>query len=151
MGLGGPWALCPMILKGRRGWCETLTHSLFPIGFVEVLMGRQRRKQVTCWCGAYEFPHRLDSGNCTGCAWAQSYFWNEKIVCAYCNSNNNGSCDVADGREQIRYCDGVRETIHRQPNIRHPMRPEDFLSRQSWNQESEPTEPWRTDPDILPW
>ena len=28
MGLGGPWALCPMILKGRRGWCETPTHSL---------------------------------------------------------------------------------------------------------------------------
>lgn len=136
MGLGGPWALCSMILEGRRGWCETPTHSLFPIEFAEEYMGQQRRKQVTCWCGAYKFPHRLDSGNCTGCAWAQSYFWNERGACAYCNSNNNGNCD------------GIRETITQ----RHPTRIEDLLSQQEdWGNEEISTEPWRTDPNILPW
>tara|TARA_B100000745_G_scaffold262278_1_gene186390 strand:+ start:325 stop:639 length:315 start_codon:yes stop_codon:yes gene_type:complete len=81
---------------------------------------KRDRVQVTCNCGAYEFPHRISGGRCSGADWAESYFVLEQSECQYCNCNHNGVCEVATGQESIKYCEGFREHLHTQPDVRHP-------------------------------
>jgi len=85
-------------------------------------MGQKLRKQVTCWCGAYDFPHRINGGRCTGREWVESYFWFARYACQYCNSNCGGNeCDVANGQEPLKYCDGYRDDLQKQMGMRHPV------------------------------
>lgn len=68
------------------------------------------RKQYTCRCGAYEFPHRFGGGRCDGYAVAvetRSRYW----MCGDCHLNNNG-CEVLTGQEHPRECPGVQELLN---------------------------------------
>ena len=89
---------------------------------------RRRRVQVTCWCRAYSFPHRITGGRCNGREWAESYHLFERYACACCNLNNNGHCEVALGQERLAQCDGYRDTLRgRVFNLRHPVDLEQML------------------------
>lgn len=84
--------------------------------------GRKPRQQITCWCGRYEFPHRIGGGACSGADWAQSYFERDHSCCGNCTSNgDNRRCDVARGAERIRYCDGMRDNLRAGDPTRHPL------------------------------
>ena len=87
--------------------------------------------QVTCLCTAYNFPHRIGSGKCTGAMWAESYFELLKECCENCNCNNDTAkwCDVAAGIEDIKYCEGYIEHLHYQPSIRLPCTQEEYFSK----------------------
>ena len=95
-------------------------------------MKRKRRSQVTCLCGAYEFPHRLSGGRCNGAAWAASYFEHDRTECTGCRLNTGTHCEAAIGQEKIRHCEGFLDHLRAEPDIRHPLygkRLEDFLDR----------------------
>jgi len=85
---------------------------------------RKKREQVTCLCGAYDFPHRIEGGRCSGSSWAESYREVEGSRCdnCSCNSDRGFACDVAGGLEGIRECEGYMEHLHMQPDIRLPIR-----------------------------
>lgn len=59
------------------------------------------RKQVTCDCMAYEFPHRWGGGKCNGLAIVES-----KAGGGDCNSCllYNDGCEVLRGLEHPREC-----------------------------------------------
>lgn len=78
------------------------------------------RQQVTCRCHKYSFPHRLGGGKCTGSEWAQSYRFTINTECKRCACCKKSSCDVADGAEDIGYCEGFQDVLHRQVPIRLP-------------------------------
>lgn len=64
------------------------------------------RRQVTCNCGAYDFPHRIFGGKCNGLAIViQNVGGNE---CRHCLLNNNG-CEVIAGIEHPRECPYVQD------------------------------------------
>lgn len=93
----------------------------------------RRRAQVTCLCGAYLFPHRLGGGKCSGSAWAQSYKEFEGECCALCSCERHGECSVADGREKIKWCEGVQEHLLHGSALRHPVSVEDRMEAlESW-------------------
>jgi len=80
----------------------------------------KRGLQVICRCNAYRFPHRLGGGRCSGLLWADSYNKHERDLCGSCNSNVNGICEVAEGIESIRECEGFQEHLRMQLPARHP-------------------------------
>lgn len=91
---------------------------------------RRRRVQVTCLCSAYEFPHRIGGGRCSGGAWARSYMETVGECCKHCVANRGASeCDVADGAETIAHCEGFRDHLLYQPTIRLPVRVETLMER----------------------
>ncbi len=87
-------------------------------------MARQRRRspQVTCWCGAYEFPHRIGSGRCSGRDWVRTYFERGRWACECCAANTGLECEVAVGQEAFSskrpyesrryFCQGYHEHLH---------------------------------------
>lgn len=64
------------------------------------------RKQVTCHCSAYDFPHRFGGGACNGQSIVETKFGGE--YCASCPAFNNG-CDVLRGVESPKECEYVIE------------------------------------------
>lgn len=82
---------------------------------------RRRRRQITCWCWHYGFPHRIGGGACTGADWARTYFEHDSSCCRQCTSNDgHGLCDVASGAERIKYCDGMRDYLRAGDHTRYP-------------------------------
>lgn len=75
---------------------------------------KRRRKQITCTCSAYSFPHRLSGGKCTLVKYAERthglYFGSG--VCLGCICFKSGSCEVAEGIESPKYCQAVQELEH---------------------------------------
>ena len=65
------------------------------------------RFNFPCGCSAYPFPHRINSGKCTGSYWAEFYFNNIRTECDGCNCTDGRTCDVADGRESIFECEAA--------------------------------------------
>ena len=61
---------------------------------------------VTCRCSAYDFPHRVEGGNCSGSEWAEAYSMIEAECCQRCNCNSHlsegFSCDVIEGKESVK-------------------------------------------------
>ena len=98
---------------------------------------KTKRIQVTCNCSAYEFPHRIGGGNCTGSEWASSYFGVIREACSMCNCLNSGesgaqgersgTCDVAEGIESVKMCEAYQEHLHDQPIIRLPITEGDYF------------------------
>ncbi len=90
---------------------------------------RKKRKQVTCLCGSYEFPHRISGGKCSGSSWAESYKLLIGHLCQMCNCNNpeEGTCDVASELEDIDYCEGYHDHLRKQPDIRLPKHIEEII------------------------
>lgn len=68
-------------------------------------------RQITCRCGAYKFPHRLNGGQCTGSHWAELYFYTVRVDCDGCISNCGSHCEVATGQESIDECQAVHEAL----------------------------------------
>lgn len=101
-----------------------------------------RRSQVTCLCSAYEFPHRIGGGRCNGDQWAESYFTMVGEMCEFCQSNNEGECDVAGGLEKIKYCEGVKDHLATQTDLRLPKTWEQYYEEIE-NEEREKSE-WQT-------
>lgn len=64
---------------------------------------RRVRKQYTCRCGAYSFPHRFGGGSCNG-----MWLVEPGANCHQCQLNNGG-CEVAKGQEHPRECANVQE------------------------------------------
>lgn len=77
---------------------------------------RKRKARVyetTCTCNAYKFPHRFGGGKCDGYYLAEE-IWNQNWgegICANCNLNNNGVCEVYSGQESPSECPGVQEFV----------------------------------------
>lgn len=85
-------------------------------------MKRRARRQVTCYCIRYAFPHRLGGGRCFGRDWCESYHTNEHDMCRYCTlSLDTMQCEVALGVECLNQCPGYREHLRHQPTNRHPL------------------------------
>lgn len=70
-----------------------------------------RRSQVTCQCSAYDFPHRIGSGQCTGGGWCGSYQEIDGDLCAGCNCHTPFGCDVEAGLESITQAECVSEEL----------------------------------------
>lgn len=64
---------------------------------------RRERKQYTCRCGAYSFPHRAFGGACNGI-----WLVEPGASCYHCHLNNGG-CEVAKGQEHPRECPNVQD------------------------------------------
>ena len=99
---------------------------------------RLRAPQVTCICGAYEFPHRLNSGRCNGSEWAESYRLYDGSECTYCNCSTADPpyrCEVASGTEHIRHCEGAIDHLRAQPSVRHPLTEETFYTTHTYTAE----------------
>jgi hypothetical protein len=86
----------------------------------------RRRVQVTCRCHAYHFPHRLGGGQCTAEPWVESYQLYVGTACAGCIYSTSFPCEVAQGLESIRYCEGYQDYLHRLLCIRLPMSEQDL-------------------------
>lgn len=56
------------------------------------------RKEVTCRCSAYDFPHRFGAGRCNGLHLVQP-----GAECELCHLNNGG-CEVIKGKESPSEC-----------------------------------------------
>ena len=52
-------------------------------------------------CTAYDHPHRLGGGNCTGVGWCIAFRAIDSFECSSCNCNNSGECQVVTGQEAI--------------------------------------------------
>lgn len=82
-----------------------------------------------CRCNAYDFPHRLTSGKCTGSEWTESYYLYEGDECRTCISNHNGECQVSVGQESIEECQIIQ--IPDAHTINHPTTDDYFYD--TWN------------------
>lgn len=83
---------------------------------------KRKRTQVTCYCGAYEFPHRIFGGHCNGIGWAASYFQHERDHCDGCSCSNGHTCEVVEGIEKATYCEGIKSHQQGPPDdYRHPL------------------------------
>lgn len=112
---------------------------------------RKRREQVTCLCGAYEFPHRLGGGVCHGRTWAASYFEYEREECGLCKANAGTECEVAVGKEKIKHCEGAMDHLRAQPSLRHPLygkRLDDYLDCSSAHRPAEEVTPYMESQEI---
>lgn len=79
-----------------------------------------KRLQVTCYCKAYSFPHRVGGGLCTGGAWAKYYYENHGSLCMQCSANTPQGCDLVAESEDIRHCEAYQDHLHSQPEERFP-------------------------------
>lgn len=79
-----------------------------------------KRRQITCWCYVYPFPHRINGGKCRGRDWAQSYYELDRWACSCCASNCNTYCEVANGQEDIKHCGGYRDHLLSNTNAQFP-------------------------------
>lgn len=77
---------------------------------------KMKRKQYTCRCPAYDFPHRFGGGKCTGISEVQKC-WENKIYCRQCIAFSDYGCDVINGQEHPRECPYVQD-IENQYEIR---------------------------------
>lgn len=100
---------------------------------------KRRRIQVTCWCSVYTFPHRIGGGRCQGILWAQSYREVDGKCCKHCNNDYAENCDVADGRENIAYCQAIQEFLLHPPSLRLPIAIDILIEEkyEMWYQEEE--------------
>lgn len=70
---------------------------------MSVTLNQKRRKQYTCRCPAYDFPHRFGGGRCNGL-----HLCEPSSVCQMCHLNNGG-CEVVKGQEHPRECPQVQD------------------------------------------
>lgn len=93
-----------------------------------LFVSKKRDRQVTCKCSAYKFPHRIGGGRCDGSDWAYSYMTLVGTDCISCNClRAPGECDVVNGTESIKYCDGAERHLLRQEKYHLPMSEEEFF------------------------
>ncbi|AWD90241.1 hypothetical protein [Dickeya phage Sucellus] len=70
-----------------------------------------KRRQVTCNCSVYKFPHRFGGGKCNGMDIVlKSAGYNSN--CNSCYLMNNGRCEVILGQESPKECQFVIDFIY---------------------------------------
>ena len=90
-----------------------------------------RHLQVICSCSAYTFPHRVNSGTCTGADWSGSYREIDGEYCQTCNClASDNLYDVTQGAESIAQCEGYQDYLHTQTSQRLPMSLSDLIASQ---------------------
>ena len=63
---------------------------------------KRRDDEIVCMCYAYEHPHRLGGGRCTGAGWCQAFRQIDSYECQFCTmQREDNSCDVVSGLERI--------------------------------------------------
>lgn len=72
-----------------------------------MILSRRKRRQITCNCQAYDFPHRFGGGRCDGLAIVEANVGG--YHCDACNLLNGGRCEVMTGQEAARECVYVLE------------------------------------------
>lgn len=72
---------------------------------------RKKRFQVTCFCDAYEFPHRFGGGKCNGFNIVESCF-NSRSLCIHCNLFSISGCEVLNGLESTKECPAVHDFLN---------------------------------------
>lgn len=70
-------------------------------------LSKRRRRQVTCNCQAYDFPHRFGGGGCDGRGIVEENVGG--YLCQSCNLLNGGQCEVMTSQEAPRECVYVLE------------------------------------------
>jgi hypothetical protein len=90
---------------------------------------RKRQFQVTCRCSAYKFPHRIGGGRCNGSAWAECYHIYVQDDCAFCNHNNNGTCEVWTGQEPIKECQAFEAAMFNEVDPKLPAEEFEIIER----------------------
>lgn len=86
------------------------------------------RCEVVCLCSAYWFPHRLGGVRCNGTYWAESYHeLHSNLECSNCNCNSGSECDVANGAEDIEYCEAYQSQLRQDTGLRLPMDEDELL------------------------
>lgn len=74
-----------------------------------------------CDCNAYRFPHKV-GGRCTGAAFAEWHFYNDRSCCEFCNClRDDGRCDAVMGLESIKEAECYQERVHAHPGERLPI------------------------------
>jgi len=74
-----------------------------------------RKGDFTCYCSAYNFPHRFSGGPCVGFNVVEDTWekWFGGGPCADCHLNNNNEyCEVVSGQEQTKYCPEWQDFVH---------------------------------------
>lgn len=77
-------------------------------------MGRKRGKnEIVCMCSAYDYPHRLGGGACTGWEWCQAYRSIDSFECETCNHSDGSACDIVTGQDELNFetCTCVADEI----------------------------------------
>lgn len=72
-----------------------------------------RKSQVTCECNAYEFPHRIGGGTCTGDQWCASFRIIDSSLCNSCNCFGS-ECEAATGQDSFKNGDCYEEELRSQ-------------------------------------
>lgn len=72
---------------------------------IYLMTKKRKRHQVTCECSAYDFPHRIGGGACTGSGWCGSYKEIDSSLCEDCNCFESGECQVETGQEKFKHGD----------------------------------------------
>jgi len=85
--------------------------------------------QVTCYCSAYNFPHRIGGGICNGTEWAESYNLYITKACNNCNCLSNDSCSVASGQESYQECEGYIDFLHYNNKTKLPTTEDEVLQQ----------------------
>ena len=91
------------------------------------------RVQVTCVCRAYDFPHRIGGGKCTGLRWVESYMEVDGMECSTCPYKLEGvegdeQCEVLSEKDPIEVCAGYQEYLHKTVVIKLPKTLDEYMS-----------------------
>jgi len=70
-----------------------------------------RDNEVICVCGAYDHPHRLGGGKCTGDAWCESFRSIDTFDCLTCPLGSEEQCEVITGQEPIKNAPCFQEEL----------------------------------------
>lgn len=62
---------------------------------------KRRENEITCMCGAYDHPHRLSGGACTGSDWCAAFRSIDSYECEGCNHNESSTCSIITGQDNI--------------------------------------------------
>lgn len=84
-----------------------------------------KRYQITCLCSAYNFPHRINSGECNGGEWCEAYTTHYGEYCTHCSLYTNNSCEVVLGGEDVTECEAYRFYLHSNSPIKLPSLSDD--------------------------
>jgi hypothetical protein len=82
-------------------------------------MRKRREGEVVCWCGSYNFPHRLMGGSCNGACFVRDYFEQQlQDGCRDCALREETTydeykieCQALEGLEPALQCPALQEHI----------------------------------------
>ena len=93
-------------------------------------MKKRVQIQVTCVCRAYDFPHRITGGKCSGMSCVESYMEVDGQQCATCRCkiDSDERCEVLSGIEPLDMCEGYKEYLHKAVKIKLPKTLDEYMN-----------------------